>query len=45
MHCSNFSGRSYVERTPEQCNLNYHRVQKVREIAWWDKHYNEGFDE
>ena len=33
MHCSNFSGRIYVKKTPEQCNLNHYRSQKAREDA------------
>ena len=45
MHYSNFSGRIYVEKTPEQYNLNYHRVQKARENVWWDIHLSEGSDE
>ena len=24
MHCSNFSGHIYVEKTPVQCNLNHY---------------------
>ena len=31
MHCSYFSGRIYVERTIEQCNLGYHNTQKAEE--------------
>ena len=45
MHYNNFFARIYVERTPEQCNLNYHRVQKARENARWDMYLSEGFDE
>ena len=33
MHCSNFSGRIYVEKTPEQCSLNHYRSQRAREDA------------
>ena len=33
MHCSNFSDRIYVEKTPEQCNLNHYRSQRVKEDA------------
>ena len=33
MHCSNFSSRIYVEKTPEQCGLNHYRSQRVREDA------------
>ena len=28
MHCSNFSGHIYVEKTPEQCSLNHYRSQR-----------------
>ena len=45
MHYSNFSGGIYVEKTPEQCILNYHRSQRVREDAWWDIHSSEGLDD
>ena len=45
MHFNNFSGRIYVEKTPEQCNLNYHRSQKARKNAWWDMYSSEGLDE
>ena len=45
MHCNNFSGRIYVEKTLEQCNLNHHRSQKARENAWWDMYSSEGLDE
>ena len=45
MHCSNFSSRIYVEKTPEQCNLNHHHAQKAKENAWWDMHSSEGLDE
>ena len=33
MHCSNFSGHIYVEKTPEQCSFNHHRSQRAREDA------------
>ena len=33
MHCSNFSGHIYVEKTPEQCSLNHYRPQRAREDA------------
>ena len=45
MYYNNFFGRIYVERTPEQCNLNYHHVQKAKENVLWDMHLSEGSDE
>ena len=45
MHCSKFSGRIYVEKTPEQCILNHHRSQKAREDAWWDRHSSGSLDD
>ena len=36
MHCSYFSGHIYVKKTPEQCSLNHHHLQRVREDAWQD---------
>ena len=45
MHCSNFSGRIYVEKTSEQCSLNHHRSQKARENAWWDTYSSIGLDD
>ena len=45
MQCINFSGRIYVEKTPEQCSLNHHRSQKVREDAWWDMYSSENLDD
>ena len=36
MHCSNFFGRIYVEKTPEQCSLNHYCSQRAREDAWQD---------
>ena len=45
MHCSNFFGRIYVEKTPEQCSLNHYRLQRVREDAWWDMYLSEGLDD
>ena len=33
MHCSNFSDRIYMEKTPEQCSLNHYRSQRGREDA------------
>ena len=45
MHCSNFSNHIYVEKTPEQCNLNHYRSQRAKEDAWWDMYSNEGLDD
>ena len=39
------SGRIYMEKTLEQCSLNHHRSQKVRENAWWDMYSSEGLDD
>ena len=33
MHCNNFSGRIYVEKTSEQYSLNHYRPQRAREDA------------
>ena len=33
MHCSNFSSRIYVEKTPEQCNPNHYRSKRAKEDA------------
>ena len=44
MHCSNFSGRIYVEKTLEQCILNHYHLQRTREKAWWDMYSSEGLD-
>ena len=33
MHCSNFSGRIYVKKTPEQCSVNHYRLQRAKEDA------------
>ena len=33
IHCSNFFGYIYVEKTPEQCSLNHYRSQRAREGA------------
>ena len=38
MHSSNLSDRIYVEKTPEQYLLNYHRSQGTREDVWWDRY-------
>ena len=45
MHCSNFSNRIYVEKTPEQCSLNRHRSQRAREDAWEDIYSSIGLDD
>ena len=45
MHCSNFSGRIYVEKTSEQCSLNYHHSQKAKEDVWWDIYSSGGLDD
>ena len=45
MHCSNFSDRIYVKKTPEQCSLNHYRSQRAREDAWWDIYLSEGLDD
>ena len=45
MHCSNFFGRIYVEKTPKQCSLNHYCLQRAREDAWWDMYSSEGLDD
>ena len=45
MHYSNFFGRIYVEKTPEQCSLNHYRLQRAGEDAWWDMYLSEGLDD
>ena len=45
MYYNNFSGHIYVEKTPEQCSLNHHRLQKARENAWWDVYSSESLDD
>ena len=45
MYYNNFSSRIYVEKTPEQYNLNYHHSQRAREDAWWDIYSGEGLDD
>ena len=44
MHCNNFSSYIYVEKTPEQCNLNHYSSQRARENAWWDIYLREGLN-
>ena len=41
---SNFSGRIYVEKTPEQCNLNHYSSQRAWEDVWWDMYSSEGLN-
>ena len=31
MPCSNFSGRIYVKKTPEQCSFNHYNSQRAKE--------------
>ena len=38
MHYNYFSGRIYVEETPEQYCLGYHNSQKAKKDVWWNKH-------
>ena len=45
MHCSNFSGRIYVEKTPEQCSLNHYSSQRAKEDVWWDMYLSEGLND
>ena len=45
MYCSNFSGRIYVEKTPEQRSLNHYSSQRAREDAWWDMYSSEGLND
>ena len=45
MHNSYFSGRIYVEKTSEQCYLNYYNSQEAREGVWWDGYSSEGLDD
>ena len=42
MHYNNFSSCIYVEKIPEQCSLNHHRLQRAREYAWWNMYSSEG---
>ena len=44
MHCSNFSGRIYVEKTPEQYSLNHYNSQRAKEDVWWDMYSSEGLN-
>ena len=45
MHCSNFPDHIYVEKTLEQCNLNYHHSQKTKADIWYDMYSSECLDE
>ena len=45
MHYSNLFGHIYVEKTPEQCILNHHRLQRAREDAWWDIYSSENLND
>ena len=45
MHYSNFSNCIYVEKTPEQCSLNHHHLQRAREDAWQDIYSSIGLDD
>ena len=38
MHNNYFTGHIYVEKTSEQCHINYRNSQSTREGGWWDKH-------
>ena len=44
MHCSNFFGRIYVKKTPEQCSLNHYSSQRTKEDVWWDMYLSEGLN-
>ena len=45
MHCSNFSSRIYVEKTPKQCSLNHHCSHKARKDAWQDIYLSIGLND
>ena len=45
MHCDNFSGRIYVEKTSEQCSFNHHHSRRAKEYDWWDIYSSEGLDD
>ena len=45
MHCSYFSGRINVEKTPEQYNLSYRHSHKAKEDTWWDMHSSGRLDD
>ena len=45
MHCNNFFGRIYVEKTSKQCYLNHHHSRRAKEEAWWDTYSSGGLDD
>ena len=45
MHCSNFSDRIDVKKTPEQCSLNHYSSQRARKDVWWDMYSSEGLND
>ena len=45
MHCNNFSGRIYVEKTSKQCYLNHYHSRRAKEEAWWDIYSSGGLDD
>ena len=44
MHCSNFLGRIYVEKTPEQYSFNHYNSQRAKEDIGWDKYSGKGWN-
>ena len=44
MHYNNFSDRIYVEKTPEQCNLNHYSSQRAKKDVWWDMYSSKGLN-
>ena len=45
MYYSNFSGRIYVKKTSEQCNLNHYHSRRAKEDGWWDIYSSGGLDD
>ena len=45
MHCSNFFGRIYVKKIPEQCSLNHYSSQRAKEDVWWGMYSSEGLND
>ena len=46
MHCNNFSGHIYVEKTFEQYSFNHHQhSRRAKEDGWWDIYSSEGLDD
>ena len=45
MHCSNFFGHIYVEKTSKQCSFNHHYSQRAKEDTWWDIYLSGGLDD